>query len=780
MAQIVSLYILLAMTLFAFILFFIKSKKLLYENELLRIVATSSSGGYYLWFASNGKEYFSSNLIKLFNLKNANQTLEGLIDNFLTFNLEIKTAFNEIKEGKKSYFCRNFDYIVDELERSFICNIIRVDSGFGNIKAVVVWFYEVSDYVQKMKNISIDNNKMKHKLKNYVHILDSISVPVWMRNENLSIEFCNKAYLDIFENNIKKKAKEQIPEIDEKIIKLASESWEIGRTGSIKRHIIANSERKYLQINEVPLLSRGIMVGYAIDMTEEEKTEKELKMHVSAHADLLESSSSAIVIFDTDSRLKFYNASYAKLWQINEKYLTKSPQYSEILEILREKRMLPEQIDFKAFRERQLSLFKNLIKAEEDFYHLPDGRTLRVISIPHAFGGILFAYEDISDKLAIEASYNTLTAVQKETLDNLKEGIVVVSQSGKIQLYNPVYNKIWLNEEGSVRENYNFNELFDTKRSFFHSENDWKDFRNDFIASIETRKTISKIYELKNDKFIDRMYIPLPDGGILISDLDVSDTRLLERSLREKNEALEYADKIKNEFLTNISYELRTPLTSIIGFTQAIMAGYCGQVNNLQMEYIRDINLASLNLSSIINDLLDLSSMQSGFAKMEFAKYSVNDLLLTLFQEFRNKANDSKIKFSIDCEKDIGQIYIDDKRITQVLFHIISNSLKFTDMNGRIILSARNYNDLYTAITVTDTGINVPKSEIKEIFNKFFKAKSIRYISRFGTGLGLSVIKNIIDLHSGKIMAESRSGKGMKITLLLPKEKIIAKIDKSK
>jgi PAS domain-containing protein len=172
-------------------------------------------------------------------------------------------------------------------------------------------------------------------------------------------------------------------------------------------HVVVEGSRRLLEIGEHPA-GDGTLIGLAVDRTVAEELEAELRRHVGAHDAVLENLGSAIAIFGPDFKLRFFNGSYAHLWGLDEDFLRTEPELGDILEALRESRRLPEQSNFPEFKREWLRGLETLIDPMEELLHLPDGSTLRSVAIPHPFGGVLLTYEDVTDRLSLESSYNTL------------------------------------------------------------------------------------------------------------------------------------------------------------------------------------------------------------------------------------------------------------------------------------------------------------------------------------------------------------------------------------
>src|SRR5204863_7697966 len=198
--------------------------------------------------------------------------------------------------------------------------------------------------------------------------------------------------------------------------------------------------RRLLELIEMPDRSPGSpdggTIGFALERTELKSAEGQLLRHVNANGQVLEIIHAAVAIYGADKRLSFFNSAFARLWGIEEDWLAGHPSLDELLERLRERRRIPEFADFRLFKRQPPGLFTSLIEPQHGLMHLPDDRTLSVSTSPHPLGGLLFVYEDVTGRLVLERSSNTLIQVQRETLDNLYEGIALFGSDGRLKLHN--------------------------------------------------------------------------------------------------------------------------------------------------------------------------------------------------------------------------------------------------------------------------------------------------------------------------------------------------------
>lgn len=638
----------------------------------------------------------------------------------------------------------------------------------------VIWLHDATEEQKKHHRLLQENQKLKSELKHASTLLNLAPFPIWERGSDLNIRFYNLAYGEIAEETVSRQGDVAAPpELDRRAKMLARKALESGEPKKERRHIVVGGERRFYEFSEFPLSGEGMVAGFAQEVSEVEMLQEELQRYMSAQADLLESSASAMAIYGPDMRLKSFNFAFVNLWTLEESWLETQPSYSEVLESLREKRKLPEQANFQMFKQQQLKLFTGLIESREEFFYLPDGRTLRVIAIPHALGGILFAYEDVTDRLALERSYNTLIAVQRETLDNLHEAIAVFGEDGRLKLSNPVYLNLWEMDEATAKAEPHISDIIDRSRALYIPDEEWGEFRAKRVAQIHSRAPMTSRLERTDGKVLDCATVPLPDGATLITYLDVTDSTLVERSLRERNEALTEADRLKTQFLANVSYELRSPLTSISGFSDLLSREYFGELNAKQREYVEGIHQSSQHLMQLVNDILDLASIEAGYMQLNVSEFDVPSMMKSVLALTAERAREHQLAVKLECESDVGIMLADETRLKQGLFNLLSNAVRFTPPGGHITLGAKAEEDgAWITLWVEDDGPGIPEEERPYIFDKFYKGKhrdTPRARGKSGTGLGLSMVKSFIELHGGQVRLESAAGQGTKVTCTLPR-----------
>ncbi len=604
-------------------------------------------------------------------------------------------------------------------------------------------------------------------------IIDIAPLALWYRDVNGRIQYCNAAYAGALETSTHRVVAENRELIDShhstNTYDLSRKALETGKQQILRTHLVIAGHRRFMEIAEIPIPETRLTVGYAMDITEIEEAELDLSHHINAHQEVLDQISGPIAIYGPDTRLSFFNHAYARMFQLDEGWLYSKPTLGEVLENLRERRKLPEYPNFPAHKRERLNLFNNLLQPIHEVLNQPDGLTLRVIISPHPLGGLLYLFDDITDKLALERGYNTLVAVQKETLDHLYEGIVVFGSDNKVRLSNPAISKIWHLSDEERASGKHINDLLKGVAPLFKDPNESKIWRKKMMDIVSMRQNTNGNFLLENDRMIEYSYIPLPDGSHLMSFVDVSDRWRFEQTLKERTQTLERTDRLKSDFIALVSYELRSPLNTISGFIEILINQYFGQLNERQLDYCGGISEAAERLMNLINDMLDLASIEAGKLSLNYQEVDLSKFLNSVIDLVYNRAHDQGLDLSIENLSNNEIIYVDNRRLKHALFNLLTNAIKFTPAGGKVTLQVKDdsLNDNSLLITIKDTGVGISLEDQHKIFN-LFQHGAVTNSAQIGAGLGLSLVKSLIELHGGEISLSSSINEGTSITCQLP------------
>ena len=267
--------------------------------------------------------------------------------------------------------------------------------------------------------------------------------------------------------------------------------------------------------------------------------------------------------------------------------------------------------------------------------------------------------------------------------------------------------------------------------------------------------------------------------------------------IQRKNAELERASRMKSEFLANMSHELRTPLNAIIGFSEIMKDGLTGDLTDEQREYVQDIHASGKHLLSLINDILDLSKVESGQVTLDLQESDPEALAASSMSVLRERATTARVKLAVQCPPGIGRLCMDMRKAKQIVYNLVSNALKFTPEGGSVTLAkervpadrvqgfkseagtrvfppAEGRFDHFLELRVTDSGIGIAPGDLEQLFQAFVQIDSSLSRQYAGTGLGLTMVKRLAELHGGGLMVRSAEGRGSMFVVWLPWREAIA------
>ena len=640
--------------------------------------------------------------------------------------------------------------------------ILEADGRVAGSAALLKFRHITGERKDAAQNAIKYRNTIKQK-QNLQNILDAAPMPIWVRDEKSGeLKWVNQKYAEA----VDEKNKENVLKKQTVLLPLPI-SYE--KNTKQNKNAIINGINTPLQINETHI-ENGI-AGFASDISKLENAQKELERHINAYTNSFDQIKTAIAIFSAKQKLQFYNNAYAQLWKLKQKWLDQNPKHGEILDRLREKKLLPEKADYLRWKKKQLKIYESLEKLEE-WWYLPNNSVIHATTLIHPKGGVMCLYDDVTEKIILESRYNALIGVQKETLDHLHDGVALFGSDGELKLSNPSFIKFWKLKIQNEKKQHNEkkqqiharNIITECKKLAPNDTQKWDKLR---INLTNTQTTHQSRYQFKchNGKIAEITTAPLPDGNILLTSIDVTDRIQIEQALRDKAAALEAADKIKTDFLSNISYVLRTPLTTIIGFADILKQKIVGPINEKQYEYIEDILKDAHKVADIIDSILDITSLQSGMVDLNLQSVSVNALMRETANSMKNEIEQKSLTLKVYMPDNIGALVVDPERMKKVIKNLVANAIGFSNQGEIISIECKKQNE-YILISVNDTGKGMEKGIKEAAFDRF---KSYPYAGGHrGVGLGLSIVKGFVELHDGDVFLDSDTNKGTIVTCKLP------------
>jgi signal transduction histidine kinase len=602
-------------------------------------------------------------------------------------------------------------------------------------------------------------------------LLDAIADPVWLRAVGGTLLWVNAAYVRAVEAKDAGEALLRGTELLERPTReAASEARGNAAIWRGRAPAVAAGQRRLLDIIDVPVATGS--VGMATDVSEIETMRANLDRQMQAHARTLDQLSTAVAIFDRRKRLVFHNSAYRQLWSFDQAFVDQHPTDSEILDRLRVAGLLPEQADFRGWKENLFTAYQAL-EAGEHVWYLPDGRTLRVVINPNPQGGVTYLFDDVSERFHLESQFNALTRVQSETLDSLKEGVGVFGTDGRLKFFNPAFANLLNLDANLLNEKPHIDRLAGLC-TLFGEKGFLDEIRSIVVGLNDERTGFESRVACRDGSVLDCTAQPLPDGATLLTFTDTTASVNVERALKERNQALIEAEKLRNDFVHHVSYELRSPLTNIIGFIELLSDGSAGPLNDKQREYAGYVRASSAALLAIIDDILDLASIDADALELNLGEVDVERTMHLAVEGVQDRLAESALNLKVVAMPDLGTFVADSQRIRQILFNLLSNAIGFSSPGQTILLEAARRDD-ELLFTVRDQGSGIPPDLLEHVFERF---KTQRTGSRHrGVGLGLSIVRSLVELHGGRVLIDSVQGEGTTVTCIFPARG--AKLDKA-
>jgi signal transduction histidine kinase len=604
--------------------------------------------------------------------------------------------------------------------------------------------------------------RMTTELTSLRALAEALPLPVWVRDGSGGLTFVNAAYARAVEAKNPGDAIAQRLELLDSAARdtiIQARAKNGAYTGRL-RAVAAGARRTF---DVLDFGTESGSAGIGIDATETETMRGALARLADAHRRTLDQLSAGVAMFGPDHRLSFYNHAYRALWDLDAAFLDQAPTDSSVIEALRAARKLPEEQDFRQWK-TQLHEAYRAVEPKEHTWHLPGGRTLRVVTTPNPDGGVTYLFHDVTERLDLERRFEELIRVQGETLDNLAEGVAVFGSDGRLRLHNAAFARMWRLSPQALAERPHIEKITALSQPLHGDHPTWQMLRR-FVTTLDSREAREDRLERRDGNVVDCSVVPLPDGATLVTFHDVTDSVNVERALRERNEALEDADKIKIDFVHHVSYELRSPLTNIIGFVHLLGDPATGPLAGKQREYLDYITVSTNTLLALINNILDLATIDAGRMQLNLGPVDIRETMAAAAEGVQDRLVSAGLVLDIAAAAEIGSFIADKTRVRQILFNLLANAVSFSPGGGTITLRAERHVDAII-FSVTDHGPGIPPEVLERVFD-WFESHSLGSQHR-GPGIGLSLVRSFVELHGGTVTIFSTVGQGTTVTCTFP------------
>ena len=626
----------------------------------------------------------------------------------------------------------------------------------------VVRFLSLSGERRDHAELRIRHRRLEAGQANLVGLLDSLDMPAWLRAGDGRLVWANRAYAAAVEapdgTAAVRESREFLGTAAREQVAHAHLSQ---RAVSQNLSTVIGGDRRVFSVTDYA--GEDGSAGLACDVSEIETVRARYERTVRSHADTLDRLNTAVAIFDVDQKLLFFNQAFQKLWELDHGFLGSRPDHTLLLDRLRSEGRLAEQPEWRRWKENLLSVYRS-VEPQEHLWHLPDGRTLRVVANPQPDGGVTWLFENLTEKISLESRYNTVLRVQGVTLDNLVEGVAVFGSDGRVRLSNPAFTTLWGMPADLVQAGTHIS-VIRAACDGLSRASPWGMMAAAATGFDEERRDGEGQVELNDGTILRYALVHLPNGQMMTTFIDVTDSVNVERMLKDKNEALERADQLKNDFIQHVSYELRSPLTNIIGFTELLAQEATGPLSPRQRDYVDHIATSSSQLETIVDDILDLATVDAGVMELDITEVPVERTVRSAADLVAERLREHGIGLAVDLSNAPASFHADENRVRQVLFNVLSNAANYAPEGSTVRLSCAGV-DNGVAFSVHDDGPGIPADVLDGIFRRFEPhANGGR---RRGAGLGLSIVKSFVELHGGRVLIETGENRGTTVTCRFP------------
>jgi len=637
---------------------------------------------------------------------------------------------------------------------------------------LLLWFVDVSAAEEERAKLALRLRQTDAAVNSLTQVIEAAPFPMWYRGPDLKLGLVNSAFVQAVEGRdafdvIERGAELIDAEGEDSSLAKAREAQSSGRMISRMQPAIIRGERRMLRIVDVPL-STGAVAGFALDVQDLEEARAELVRHIESQRELADRMTAGTAQFDADRSLSFFNRPFAAMAKLDPEWLAEKPEFDRVLERMRDEHRLPETRDFPAWKEERRGWFTSPEEVIEEEWMLPAGDHIRVVAQPLPDGGLRLFLEDRTEQLRLASARDTLLRVRAATFDNLYEAISVFASDGRLYTWNRRFLEDWELDEEWLSTHPRIDELVPAMTGKLVNPTAAAQIREMVRQTTNERQSSTGRISMTDGRHFQFAAVPLPDGNVLLTMVDVTDSTRIEAALRERATALEEADRVKTDFVANMSYELRTPLTSIGGFAELLGGGYAGELTAKGRDYVNAILESVERLSKLINDVLDLTTGDTRGVALEKERVDIGGLCRAAVETAKPRAAEKSQKLDVEIGAAAGHVFGDARRLRESIEHIIQNAIAYTDRKGRVALSADG-DKKQAIIRITDNGPGIDSEDLPRVFDRFDRVSEAGVRGEAALGLGLPLTQQFIEAHGGTVELESERGKGTTVTLTIPR-----------
>ncbi len=649
-------------------------------------------------------------------------------------------------------------------QRSFAFRGVLADPQVSPGGAALVWVFDFSESEAELAKLRAEARRAKTDFAALVGLIEAAPMPMWFRGSSGALELVNRAYVAAVAADSAEAVVANRIELIEPVDGLTAA--QIAQQASaqnlpVERVVAATIDgaRRALRVSDLPLGPEGV-AGYAIDIEEMEELSRSFRAFREAQRQMLDQLSVGVAQFDAQRHIVFANQPFQRIFALAPGALKGGLEFDRILTNAREAGRTPEVRDFPAWRREHIAWFSSG-EAQEEAWPLSDGTHVRIVAQPMPDGGLVLIAEDRTEQLALSSMRDTLLRTRTATFDSLFEALAVFAPDGRLQLWNRTFAGVWGLDAAMLDNHPSAEALLEALAPQLNEPAKAKLIGETIRAATLDRKQRGGRVALKDGRTLEFAGVPLPDGNGLLTVLDVTANERAEAALRERNMALEQADQVKTRFLANMSYEFRTPLTSIGGFAELLQAGVAGDLSEQGRDYVDAILQSVARLSAQVENVLDLSQSEAGLLPLSKERVEVFALATRIVREREKAIVDAGLSLELRGSKASGVVEADPRQLAKAVGQVLDNAIAATPPGGKILLDLSKAQGV-VRIVVSDNGRGMGADELRRL------QQGGAIDGGRKQGLGIPLARQLVEAHGGTLEILSQLGEGTSVIIALP------------